>query len=339
MATNTPNEFDVSAIVPIFNGQQHVYEALESALNQTIPVKEIIVVNDGSTDLSMDMVRKFKADFTLSNSQLIIVEQENLGQGSARNMGATLATTNFIAFLDQDDTWQPNHVEKLMAPFEKNPTIGWVYSDFNELDSESRIIRRRFLAKSKYKIPKDSIFGFIHQDLMMLPSASILRKQAFLDIGGFDIQFRGYEDDDLFIRLLVSGWDFLFEPTSTLNYRIHSENSSRSLTFQVSRKKFFEKYKDFFELGSEYRDIYLHQHLGPRMIRANIQDAATAIRDDKSELLDFSRNFYLEVASFLGINFRNRLIYFLMGRKSIFSLTMSIRFRARNLFAKQSSVY
>lgn len=336
---NSQKSTSVAAVVPVFNGETHLWQALESILNQTAPVNEIIVVDDGSSDDSLKVITEIRLAYKLSEDFLRVERQSNSGQGAARNRGIQASRSDFIALLDQDDTWTPDHVEILLPHLAESPGTGWVYSDFNELDEFNRVIRRSFLAKKNYTVPHDSIFGFIRQDLMMLPSASLIRAAAFESINGFDSQFRGYEDDDLFVRMLVQGWSFTFEPKPTLNYRIHPNNSSRSLSFQESREKFYLKYRDFFGVESDYRHIFLGQHFGPRMLASSLIDAASAIQNSNDDLLIFSRRFYLEVASFVGISFRHKLIYWLMKRKRTFIGVFRLRARLKSVVQPSKIIY
>lgn len=315
----------ITAVVAVYNGAQHLYAALESIIRQTKPVSEIIVVNDGSTDDSSEVINHFFSINKTSGLKTVLIEKENGGQGSARNLGIEKANSDFIALLDQDDTWEPNHIELLLAPFVNNPVLGWVYSDFNEFDEGDRYIRRNFLQKAHYVVPDRSIFGLIEADLMMLPSASLIRKKALDDIGGFDLQFRGYEDDDLFIRMFVKGWDFEFLTQATLNYRIHPDNSSRQLTFPNSRIAFYRKYKNFFEGNWSYQEKFFHSFLANRMTQAAIRDAAVAARDKNKEAKDLATQFAREISLDAGMKFKNRILLFVIQIPWLLRLALWVR--------------
>jgi glycosyltransferase involved in cell wall biosynthesis len=208
-----------------------------------------------------------------------VIRKENGGQGSARNAGVAKTTTEFVAFIDQDDTWSLDHLEVLLEGFADKPEWGWIYSDFRHIDAEGQTVYRHYLKQTLYRVPEQSFTGMLSQDLMMLPSASLIRTRAFRDSGGFDTQFRGYEDDDLFLRIFQAGWSFAFEPRDVTNYRIHEENSSRQSTFIRSRERFYLKYRDVFEAqgpdaGAVYREL-----IAERMTRSFINDAVALNRD------------------------------------------------------------
>lgn len=321
----------VAAVIAVYNGREHIISAIESILNQTVPVEQIVIVDDGSTDGSVELIQTYVDSNPFAQRLVKIVRQPNGGQGFARNTGVYNSTSELIGFLDQDDTWEPNHVREMAHHFAADPSLGWVYTDFNEIDENNRFIRRQFLAKQSYRKPINSIFGLISRDLMMLPSASLIRKEAFQAIGGFDTQFRGYEDDDLFIRLFVNGWDFKYLPESLVNYRIHPNNSSRNLTFPKSRIKFYKKYRDFFDDESEYFAIYFRQHLAPRMISAAIQDAAIAARDDDEPARRLASDFLHEIFCDTGFNIRSRIVYFSSRNSRLLKFALS----ARHTFKKK----
>jgi glycosyltransferase involved in cell wall biosynthesis len=329
----------VSAVIAVYNGRTHVIEAIESVLAQTVPVTEIVIVDDGSSDDSVTVIQNYISTNGISEKFVNLVVQENAGQGSARNAGAHLARSPFIGFLDQDDTWTPTHVEKLVEVMGQEPSLGWAYTDFNEFDEQNRFIRRRFLAKHDYSPPPSSLFGFIDQDLMMLPSSALIRRSAFLEVGGFDPQFRGYEDDDLFIRLLLAGWDFAYLGESLLNYRIHPNNSSRNLTFQESRINFYRKYRELFDVESEYRSKFLDQHLAPRMISAAIQDAAIASKAHDEALRKLSSAFLGEIFRDTGFNAKQKLVFFASKNPILIRLAVHVRGWFWKPFAKKEKTF
>lgn len=276
-------EFEVGVVVALYNGEKHIKSALLSINSQTLLPLEVFVVDDGSNDRGPEIVKQMISDGLLDSKMFKIIEQQNSGQGKARNTGVAALSTSHVAFLDQDDAWGELHLEQLMHRMQNSPNsnIGWVYSDFSEIDDNSRLIRRDFLKHSEYSVPTPSIFSLLGQDLMMLPSASLVLKQAFDEVGGFDSQFRGYEDDDLFVRMFLSGWTFDFEPYSNVYYRIHDNNSSGGTTFLVSRKNFFLKMSQIFEKDSNYRQHLVQDFLAPRIIRSYITDGyASTIRKD-----------------------------------------------------------
>lgn len=287
------SEFTIGVVVALYNGESHIEEALSSIKSQSLQPHQLVIVDDGSADDGKFLSQKYIESADFEGITVEIVTQENSGQGAARNFGVELLKTTHVAFLDQDDVWGELHLETLSNRFKANAStdLGWVYSDFAEIDDNSRLLRRRFLADSGYKVPELNIFKLLGQDLMMLPSASLIVRDAFLSVGGFDTQFRGYEDDDLFVRLFLEGFTFEFEPVANIYYRIHQENSSSGVSFLLSRRKFFIKMSEIFSPKSDYKKLLVQHYLAPRIVRAYITDGYSATRSKRWETLkQVSRN-------------------------------------------------
>jgi glycosyltransferase involved in cell wall biosynthesis len=270
---------DVTVVMALYNGGDLVGESLESIVTQSIPPRQIIVVDDGSKDASPGLVARF-AQTHLGPSKVSVIRKENGGQGSARNAGASKTTTEFLAFIDQDDTWSRDHLEVLLEGFDGEPERGWIFSDFRHINAEGKTFRRHYLKQTHYRVPEQSFTGLLRQDLMMLPSASLIRTRAFREGGGFDTQFRGYEDDDLFLRIFQAGWSFAFEPRDVTSYRIHAENSSRQSSFIRSRERFYLKYRAVFEAQGPEAVATFHALIAERMTRSFINDAVALNRDN-----------------------------------------------------------
>lgn len=330
MNLDKQQKLKISAVIALYNGSTHIIEALESVSNQTLPVNEIIIIDDGSSDDSVSLINSYLSKNKSLKAKTQVISQKNQGQGVARNRGVFESSGHFIGFLDQDDTWEPQHCEILSQFFMRNPTIGWVFTDFNEFDENGRVIRRNFLAENKYSLPEKSIFGLISQDLMMLPSSSLIRREAYIGIGGFDAQFRGYEDDDLFFRLFVAGWDFQFCEESLVNYRIHPENSSRQITFPKSRMKFYRKYKIFFDKSETYYGAFYHNSLVPRILGAVKQDAYKAVDQGLNENFHFAKESISEIYLDAGGGLRTRITNFIFKRKFLLLLVIKFRFLIPN---------
>jgi glycosyltransferase involved in cell wall biosynthesis len=117
----------VSIVIPLFNKEEFILQALSSILAQTYPSWECIIVDDGSTDLSYNRVR----DFVNQNKvNCTLLRQKNLGPSAARNLGIESSNGEFIAFLDADDLWLPDKLEKQIDFFERNPTIDLCLSNY-----------------------------------------------------------------------------------------------------------------------------------------------------------------------------------------------------------------
>ena len=280
------------AVIAYFNGEKHIQSAINSVLSQTVPVGRIIVVDDGSAKASSmaleSIVQKVR---TASSLPIDLVRISNSGQGIARNVGVEKSTGDVIFFLDQDDEWSTSHVEKLLEPITRSKNVNWVFSDFDIIDLKGSTTHSRYLFSNCYEPPATSISEFLSRDLMMLPSASAIRRKAFENVGGFDGQFRGYEDDDLFVRLLISGGTFVYIDRPLLKYRIHESNSSGNSSFHQSRMRFYEKYKAFYSTQS---DVFRNS-LAPRISSLVLEDLVTAYKSNNRTLAASYRSTLREI--------------------------------------------
>ena len=228
----------VSAIIPTYNGEKYLMAAVESVIVQTLPPLELIIVDDGSKELQENILNGIHAPFPI-----IFIRQTNAGQSAARNAGVKAANGQLIAFLDQDDNWYPRHLEGLIKPFleDQNKNIGLVYSNLDRIEEDGTIAQHRLLDHAGGPHPKKQLVDFLRYDLMILPSASLIRKSAFESINGFDPRFRGYEDDDLFLRLFMQGWQHLYISEPLSQWRINPFSCSFTEQMDISRDIYMQK--------------------------------------------------------------------------------------------------
>jgi glycosyltransferase involved in cell wall biosynthesis len=229
----------IAAVIPLYNGAPYIREAIESVLRQSLAPTEIIVVDDGSTDGGPGVVE------TLARQHPIrLLRKVNGGQGSARNFGVASSNCGLIALLDQDDVWYSHHLEMLARPFMEPRAIelGWAYSNLDEIDAQGRLIMRSALRLfDKVQHPKRDVHGCLRTDMYVLPSASLISRRAFEAVGGFDEQLRGYEDDDLFLRMFRAGYDNVYLDEALSQWRMFPESSSYSSRMAVSRMVYLRK--------------------------------------------------------------------------------------------------
>lgn len=224
----------ISVIIPVYNGKNYILETIGSVKKQTLVPHELIVIDDGSNDGSFDLLNTLTLPFPLR-----VLKQTNQGQSASRNHGVEISTGDFIAFLDQDDVWYPQHLEKLSMLMQSNERLGWVYHNFDLTDEKSKVTRQGHLNYLPIPHPKTTLEGIVKQDAHILPSAALVRKKAFVSVGMFNTQLSGYEDDDLFIRMFTNGWENAYLNESLSTWRIHSSSSGHSNRMRDSRKLFF----------------------------------------------------------------------------------------------------
>lgn len=257
----------VAVIIPFYNGSKWLERAVISVINQTYKAKEIIIVNDGSTTQETSFLENLNKKYKFK-----IINKENGGQGSARNFGVTASDSKYICFLDQDDYYIPTHIELLLEKIpERDYKFGYVYGDCIEADGEGNIVRTSMIKEHSVH-PKTNIFDLIRNDMFILPSAALISKLAFIDIGGFDEQFTGYEDDDLFLRFFRAGYNGYFIDSPVYVWCINSESTSYSLKMCLSRYKYFLKLANTFTDNPVANRFFFKDLIIPRFEKHFIND-------------------------------------------------------------------
>ena len=194
----------ISVIIPVYNGERFLVQTIDSVISQTYSPLEIIVVDDGSTDSSKDILKSF-------GSKIDVISKINGGVSSARNRGIQQARGDWIAFIDADDFWDPKKLELEVLAISNYPESVVVYTGFRNWlpDVNGQYVVPNPLGISKD--PVDEMFdsGWIyHRQLLtnwVLTSTAMVRRTALERSGLFDEEFPVGEDWDLFIRLSRQG--------------------------------------------------------------------------------------------------------------------------------------
>ncbi|MFM8333645.1 MAG: glycosyltransferase family 2 protein [Candidatus Methylumidiphilus sp.] len=219
----------ISVIIPSYNCELYITETISSVLNQTYKDFELIVVDDGSTDKTQEIVASF-------GSPVRLVMQQNSGVCKARNRGIDEAKGRFICLLDHDDHWFPDKLGRQIKAFDENPDVGVVYSSFicwhqNSLDDTYPDPASYDLATYGDGINTDLSGWIYHQfllDCWMLTSTAMFRAEVFEKCGAFDESLPYSEDWDLWLRLSQEYSFVNLRRPSTL-YRQHPRQGNRSL--------------------------------------------------------------------------------------------------------------
>jgi len=285
--------FSAAAVIPLYNGGRYIEAALRSVLAQTIPPDEIIVVNDGSTDDGPAIVATFAETLPVT-----ILTKPNGGQSSARNMGVAHARSDLIAFLDQDDIWYPQHIAALSRPFEDDERLGVVYSSLDEIDGAGELRTKAVHNQNASNHPKPNLAECLRTDMHILPTAAIVRRSAIEAVGGFDERLSGYEDDDLFLRILQAGYSHSYLATPLGQWRKHADSSFHSPRMDRSRLIYAKK---LYAMFPEHRQI-----IDGRFFGAARRQLYLAIKCNNRDL---ARQYYAESTSYLGrLPFGRRLV-------------------------------
>ncbi len=182
----------ISVIIPAYNSEKDIADAVRSALGQTYQPIEVIVVDDGSTDLTAEKVKDF-------GERVALIRKPNGGPASARNAGLKAAQGEFVAFLDADDIWLPRKLEKQAAIMRRDPRAGLVACgemivDHNGL-VQGQLVLKNYTNKEKF------IREMLQGNIVGGGSASLVRRECFEKLGPFDEALRGTEDWDMWLRI------------------------------------------------------------------------------------------------------------------------------------------
>ena len=204
---NMDHATSVSVVIPVFNGELYLRAALESIFEQDHQPYEVIVVNDGSTDKTTEIINDFK--------DVIYVRQCNKGVAVARNKGLDLARGEFIAFLDQDDVWTPNKLAVQVQYFLDHPEVQYT------------LTHQQFFVEPGAEIPtwfRKELLSEPHPGFV--PSTLMARRNVFEKIGRFETQYSHASDSDWFFRASQAQLPMAVIPEVLLKRRIHRENES-----------------------------------------------------------------------------------------------------------------
>lgn len=179
----------ISVVIPTHNRCHTLARALDSVLEQSVSPSEIIVIDDGSTDDTSDLLKS-------QYPTIKAYRQSNHGVSHARNRGIESSTGEWIALLDSDDAWYPGKLEAQLSEIEREPSIRLCHSDEHWIRNGKRVNQRERHTKRG---------GHIFQHCLPLcaisPSASVIRRDVFTDIGYFDESLPACEDYDFWLRL------------------------------------------------------------------------------------------------------------------------------------------
>lgn len=207
----------ISVVIPVFNAEPFLNKAIESILNQTLRDIEIIIINDASTDKSLQIINKFKKK---DKRIRLINNRKNIQMSKSINLGIKKAKTDFIARMDQDDIALPNRLDIQYSFLKSHPNIAIVGSDIITINDSGDSIGKRTYPTSSKKL-KEVMFRyspFAHPTVMF-------RKKVFTKLGGFNPQMVPCEDTDLWFRL-GKDYEFASIPIFLLKYRITNTSLS-----------------------------------------------------------------------------------------------------------------
>lgn len=229
----------VSVIIPVYNREKSVHESIDSALAQTPQNFEVIVVDDGSTDKTAQVVT------TSYGPPVRLIRKANGGVSSARNAGIQAALGKYVAFLDSDDLWLPGKLKAQADYLEAHPGAALVYTD-EYVEVDGAIEKKTRFQKNP---PKTRLLYSAFVDPTPLQTSSVMVRKSVLDeIGGFFEELKIHEDSDLWNRISECyELGFIDKPLTVYRWESqgdHLMNPKYRSTYVESGKKYLERYAE-----------------------------------------------------------------------------------------------
>lgn len=215
----------VSIIIPVFNGARFISDAIDSIFRQTFQDFEVIMIDDGSTDETREIVSRYRG--------LIYHYQENQGRPAARNTGLRHARGEYVAFLDADDIWNPDRLERGVNLLNAEPEIGLLHGEVTAIDahgaqdeSYTKWLRNFYVRERQ----KGSGYLRLLDRCAIFSSSVLFRRKCIDEVGFYDMSFPIYEDYDWYLRLASVHRISLMPGPAVAKYRLHDSNSFKLYT-------------------------------------------------------------------------------------------------------------
>lgn len=218
---------EVSVIVPTYNRADLIRDSIDSVLNQTFQDFEIVVIDDGSTDNTKNIVEEY------SDSRIKYFYQKNAGLNAARNSGIRESCGKYIAYIDSDDIWEPTKLEKQVRVLEKFPDVGLVYCGSSLIDENgSPAGKRPLISHRGYVFEKIIKYNFLYNGSIVL-----FRRDCLEKVGLFDEQTVRMTDWEFYLRFAIY-YKFYGIPEYLIKYRVH--NKTMTNDFKLFEKSSFQ---------------------------------------------------------------------------------------------------
>jgi len=255
----------ITALVLYYNDKDYISEAINSVLKQTVLPERIIVIDNGSTDSGLDSI----APNTLIQ---ILKLEKNYPLGHARNSGLEIVKTEFVAFLDSDDIWEPHKLESIL-PLLASENTHYVHSNFIRIDDVGVAISKGLKAGLEGDCSSDHYK--LEEITIGPPSTIVARTSSIRKVGGFECDYSISADWDLNQRI-SRNFPVTYYPNVLVKYRVHQNNMSKNvdLYYEEMTRAIFRNYKLFDIKKRDYRYVKSKLHLimaGEKWNRTDIQ--------------------------------------------------------------------
>ncbi|MBD2567243.1 glycosyltransferase [Anabaena lutea] len=211
----------ISVIIPVYNGEKTIRETIESVLNQTFSLIEVLIINDGSTDATLEIIQN------ISDSRLKLFSYINAGPATSRNRGLSHAVSEFVAFIDADDIWTSNKLESQLKALQANPQAAVAYSWTDYIDAAGKLLK----CGRHTTLSGDVYSRLLLENFLENGSNPLIRKECFTTLGNFNEALTPAEDWDMWLRL-ASRYEFVVVPEVQILYRVSMHSLSTNLKRQ-----------------------------------------------------------------------------------------------------------
>ncbi len=263
----------VSVIIPTYNRAGLLAQTLDSVARQTYSDHEVIVVDDGSTDHTPELIRG-------RPEGIRYIRQERKGVSAARNRALEEANTPLVAFLDSDDLWLPEFLAQVIAALQSQPDAAMAYSNFRTIDSQGRTLRGH-----RKRQHGGQVMTPLFASIFIHTSCVVAKREVLLEAGGFDEGMTANEDYDLWLRLSLK-YPFVSLPKSLCLRRSHNGSLSRNGSVQnlISKARLLESFYERHGNGTIPTDL-AHRRLGKTFYTAGMACARSGNFTDSVDLL------------------------------------------------------
>jgi glycosyltransferase involved in cell wall biosynthesis len=252
----------ISVIIPVYNGEKTIRETIESVLTQTFRDFELIILNDGSQDSTLEVVS------SIQDSRLKVFSYPNAGLAASRNRGTFHAVGEYISFIDADDLWTPDKLETQLKALQDNPEAAVAYSWTNYIDESGQFLRR-----GGYLTANGDVYAkLLVVDFLENGSNPLIRRQALIQVGGFDESLPAAEDWDILLRLAAQ-YSFVAVPYPQILYRVSANSMSAHVVRQETAclkvlERAFNQAPESLQYLKKYSMANLYRYLSFKVLDA-----------------------------------------------------------------------
>lgn len=275
----------ISVVIPLYNKENAITATLQSVLAQTYTEFEVIVVDDGSTDNSANVVREL-VNGKLVKDKIRLISKPNGGVSSARNRGIKEAKGNYIALLDGDDLWEPTFLEEMVRMIDDFPAAA-IWGVSIAFIKDGRLYKWNQGLGEGYRGYVKNYFGTTHNDLYC-SSSVVIRKEAFEKVGYFDERISSSEDLDMWYRIILR-YPIAFYDKILVYYNQDAENRvayDTDVRFPLTKdiKYYFDKHNEEFECNPVFSH-FMNNYVAANLLKDGYYFGSKQERIDSDEVV------------------------------------------------------